>query len=275
MEKTILEIPTELLEAAKLTTEEAKTELAIRLYQQRRLNEEQARRLAGDSKAIEELAWRQNATGKLDLDEFLSWASHDLKSPLNAIIGFTRVVIKGIDGPVNEAQSADLGTAFLNGQRMLLLINNLVDIARLNLGQIVLKPAETDVSALLKETCEKWRTANPAKPLTCEIALSQPTFAADGPYLRAAVSSLLNYAALRVIQGSLSLSARDDEKGLHVVAQSAGEKSPDKFELDSAMFDFVCGSLIKLHGGTMETLQETEEGFRAAFFLPRGQLTKL
>ena len=112
MDKAILEIPVELLEAAKITPEEAKTELAIRLYQQHKLNEEQARELAGDPKVIEELAWGSRATGRIDLDQFLSWASHDLKSPLNTIIGFTRVVIKGIDGPVNEAQAADLTTAF-------------------------------------------------------------------------------------------------------------------------------------------------------------------
>ncbi|MBK9210574.1 MAG: UPF0175 family protein [Anaerolineales bacterium] len=50
MDKTIIEIPTELLQAAKLTPQEAKKELAIRLYQRHRLNEEQAGELAEDSR---------------------------------------------------------------------------------------------------------------------------------------------------------------------------------------------------------------------------------
>lgn len=269
MDKTILEIPTELLEAAKITPEEAKTELAIRLYQLHKLNEDQARELAGDPKVIEELVWNNTATGRVDLDNFLSWASHDLKSPLNTIIGFTRVVIKGIDGPVNEAQSADLTTAFTSSQKMLFLVNNLVDMARLNIGHIALKRAEANMASLLKEAGDKWQTANPAKKLTMNINLSQPTFAADNIYMRNVISSLLSYAAIRVTEGSVLLDARDDENGLRVTVQSAGEKSRDKFELDSAMFDFVCASLIKLHGGKMEEPQETADGLLLAFSLPR------
>ena len=131
MDKTILEIPTELLQAAKLTPEEAKTELAIRLYQLHKLNDKQAAELAGDPKAIETLVWNHRETGHFDLDDFLDWASHDLKTPLNAVIGFTKLVIKGIDGPINEVQNTDLTTAFNGGHRMLTLVSQLVEIARL------------------------------------------------------------------------------------------------------------------------------------------------
>ena len=82
MDKTILEIPTELLEAARITPEEAKKELAVRLYQTHKLNDKQAAELAGDSKAVEALVWNKAETGHFDLDDFLDWASHDLKTPL-------------------------------------------------------------------------------------------------------------------------------------------------------------------------------------------------
>jgi K+-sensing histidine kinase KdpD len=269
MDKTILEIPTELLEAARLTADEAKTELAIRLYQQHKLNEEQARALAGDPKAIEELVWGSHATGQIDMNGFLSWASHDLKSPLNAIIGFTRVVIKGMDGPVTPEQSADLTTAFTSGQRMLFFVNSLVDMARLNIGQINLKRAETDIAALLKETVERWQIANPTKKAGVALNISAPMFAVDSVYMKQAVTFLLSYAAMRVTEGDLTFSAQDDENGLRVTVQSAGKKSRDKFEMDSAMYDFVCASLIKLHGGKMDEPQETEDGLLLTFSLPR------
>jgi signal transduction histidine kinase len=126
MDKTIIEIPTNLLQAAKMTPQEAQTQLAIRLYQLHKLNDEQAIELAGDSKVIEALAWNSHETGQFNLDEFLTWASHDLKTPLNTIIGFIKVVIKGIDGPINEIQNTDLTTALNGSQRMLTLVNNLV-----------------------------------------------------------------------------------------------------------------------------------------------------
>ncbi len=53
------------------------------------------------------------------MDEFLSWASHDLKTPLNAIIGFTRVVMKGMDSPVNDVKTGNLTTVYNGGQHVL------------------------------------------------------------------------------------------------------------------------------------------------------------
>lgn len=269
MEKTILEIPTELLQAAKITAEEAKTELAIRLYQLHKLNEEQARELAGDPKAIEELAWGSHETGHINLDDFISWASHDLKSPLNTIIGFTRVVIKGMDGPINETQSADLTTAFISSQRMLFLVNNLVDMARLNVGHIQPQRIETKINNTITEAVERWRTANLTKPVTTTINITNPNFNADAVYMRQVISSLLTYASIRVTEGALTLTANDNESGLHIIIQSAGQKSRDKSEMDSAMFDFICASLIKLHGGKFDPPQETVDGLMLSFTLPR------
>ena len=267
MDKTVIEIPTELLQAAKLTPQEAKKELAIRLYQKHRLNEEQAVALAEDPQAIETLAWNQQETGRVNMDEFLSWASHDLKSPLNAMIGFTKVVIKGMDGPINDMQKTDLNTAFTSSQRMLTLVANLVEMAHLNNGEIVLQRKEYHVADLLKDVTDQWALKNPALPLTASIELSAPNFNVDEVRLRQVVMNLLSYAALRVTAGTISLSANGDERGMTVTVQSAGEKSRDKFEMESAMLNFICSSLIKLHGGKLNEPQETEDGLLLEFSL--------
>lgn len=269
MDKTIIEIPTELLQAAKMTAEEAKIQLAIRLYQLHKLNDEQAVALAGDAKAIESLAWGNQETGRFDTDDFLSWASHDLKTPLNAIIGFVKVVIKGIDGPINEMQTTDLTTAFNGSQRMLTLVNNLVEMARLNNGQITLIRKECNIAELINDAANRWKTQNLAIPLSSDIAIAEPTFNADGVYLRKVIANLLTYASIRVTDGAVSLSAADDAKGLNVSIQSHGKKSRDKSEMDSAMFNFICSSLIKLHGGKADAPRETEDGILLSFSLPR------
>lgn len=269
MDKTILEIPTELLESAKLTPEEAKIELAIRLYQTRKLNDEQAAALAGNPKGIESLAWSSRETGHFNLDDFLSWASHDLKTPLNAIIGFSRVVIKGMDGPINEMQSADLTTVFNSGHRMLSLLGNLVDMARLNNGQIKLAREKCDVTSLINKMAGQWQAQSPAKPLATDIRIAAPTFTVDANRLHQVISNLLTYAAIRVTDGSLALSATDDATGLNIVIKSSGVKSRDKSEMDCAMLEFISASLLKLHGGKMDTLEETEDGMLIVFSLPR------
>lgn len=269
MDKTIIEIPTELLQAAKISADEAKTQLAIRLYQLHKLNDEQAAAMAGDPKAIESLVWSNQETGRVDLDDFLSWASHDLKTPLNAVIGFTKVVIKGIDGPINEIQTTDLTTAFNGGQRMLSLINNLVEMARLNIGQMVLAPKECDLAGLIEDAADRWKTQNLTMPLATSIAITNPTFNVDSNHLRNVITNLLTYATLRVTEGAVSLSASDDAQSVNVSIQSAGKKSRDKSEMDSAMLGFICSSLIKLHGGKMDEPKETEDGILLSFSLPR------
>jgi len=267
MDKTLLEIPTELLQAAKLTPEEARTELAIRLYQLHKLNDKQAAEMAGDAKVIEALVWNKRETGHFNLDEFLDWASHDLKTPLNAVIGFTKLVIKGIDGPINETQNIDLTTAFNGGQRMLSLLSGLVDIARLNNG-IKLSREEKNLTTLITENTERWKAQNPAKPLTSDIQITSPTYNVDPQQMRHIINHLLTFAAIRITEGTVSLSATENEQGVQVSIQSTGKKGVDKMEMDSAMLGFIAGSLIKLHGGIMNEPQETEDGLLLSFSLP-------
>ena len=269
MDKTVLEIPTELLQAARLTPEEAKKELAIRLYQLHKLNEKQAGELAGDPKAIETLAWNNGEVGYFDLDDFLSWASHDLKTPLNSMIGFTKVVLKGIDGPVNEMQETDLTTAFTAGQRMLALISYLVEIARLNNGHLKLMREDANIEDLITEMVNRWKPQNTSKPLTVETNFTNPVFNVDKAQMRQVISHLLTFASVRVTEGTVLLSAGDSDDALKVRVQSNGRKPVDKSEMDSAMLTFITTSLIKLHGGQMDDPQETEDGLLLMFSLPR------
>lgn len=269
MDMTLLEIPTELLQAARLTPEEAKTELAIRLYQLHKLDEKQAVELAGESSDFKARAWNHGQTGQLNLDDFISWASHDLKTPLNAVIGFTKVVLKGIDGPLNETQSADLTTAFNGGQRMLALVSQLVEIARLNNGHLTLSRSDRDLADLIVETAERWKNLNPAKPLSTDIQISSPTFNIDPQQMRQIITYLLTFAALRVTEGTVSLSARADDLGLKLTIQSEGKKSADPMEMDATMLAFITRSLVRMHGGQMADPQETETGLVLGFTLPR------
>ena len=269
MDKTTLEIPTELLQAARITPEEALKELAIRLYQLHKLNDKQAGELAGDPKAIDTLVWNKGEVGHFDLDDFLSWASHDLKTPLNSIIGFTKVVLKGIDGPVTEMQETDLSTAFTAGQRMLALVSYLVEIARLNNGHLKLMREEANIADVITEATNRWKPQNASKPLTIETNFTDPVFTLDKAQMRQVISHLLTFASVRVTEGTVSLSASDSEDALKVHIQSHGKKPLDKVEMDSAMLTFITSSLIKMHGGQMDDPQETDDGLLLKFSLPR------
>ena len=269
MDKTTIEIPTELLEAAKISAEDAKKQLAIRLYQMHKLNDRQAGELAGDPAIIESMVWGSGDAGQFDLNNFLDWASHDLKTPLNSVIGFTKIVLKGFDGPINETQETDLTAAFTAGERTLALISYLVEIARLNNGKMKILSEENDITEIITETTTRWKTKNPSTPLNMDMDVSNPTFNVDKDQIRLILSYLLTFASLRVTEGTVTLSISDSDNALKVRIHSNGKKTVDKSEMDSAMLNFITSSLIKLHKGQMDDPQETDDGLLLRFSLPR------
>ncbi len=266
----IIEIPTEILEAAQLTPNEIKVELALLLYKQGHINPEQARLLAGTTPRLENLFQKKEQAGHIDMDEFISWAAHDLKSPLNAIIGFTKVVLKGIDGPVTDLQVTDLTSAHVNGQRMLTLTNNLIDMARLNNGDIKIEMTPTSLALVLTEAANRWKTQNPGKELETSLDLGASESQLDSARMRQVVSGLLTYAGNHVAEpGKVHLRAHETDQNFIVEIESSGEKARDKFELDLTMLGFISHGLLRLHGGDLELGDDTGSGLALKFTLPK------
>ncbi|MCB0028025.1 MAG: sensor histidine kinase, partial [Anaerolineales bacterium] len=77
--------------------------------------------------------------------QFLANMSHELRTPLNSIIGFSRVILKGIVGPVTPEQEHDLTAIYNSGRHLLTLINDILDIARIEAGKMALILEEVDV----------------------------------------------------------------------------------------------------------------------------------
>jgi signal transduction histidine kinase len=270
MDTITIEVPGELLSAAKLSPEDVNVELAHQLYKQGRITQDQARRFTNGSARLEEMFLQKGLAGHINLDDFISWAAHDLKSPLNAMIGFTKVVMKGIDGPVTELQITDLNTAYVNGQRMLKLTNNLIDMARLNNGEIKIELSSGDLTQTISETANRWKLQNPLKSIQIEINMSVAVFNFDMLRMRQIINSLLTYAANHVAEeGKLTLLAGDDDKNIRIDIKSSGKKAVDKFEMDLTMIAFICRGLINLHGGSLNLGDDTGEGIELSFTLPK------
>lgn len=68
--------------------------------------------------------------------KFLSATSHDMRSPLNAIIGFSRIIMKGVDGPVTDLQSQDLETVYTSGQNLLKMIDDVFNIEKIEASSV-------------------------------------------------------------------------------------------------------------------------------------------
>ncbi len=82
--------------------------------------------------------------------QFLANMSHELRTPLNSIIGFSRVMLKGIDGALTEMQEQDLTTIYNSGQHLLNLINDILDQAKIESGKMDLKFAHFGVKTMIE-----------------------------------------------------------------------------------------------------------------------------
>ncbi len=82
---------------------------------------------------------------------FLATMSHELRTPLNSILGFAQVMSIGLDGPINEMMASDLQLIDKNGRRLLNLINDIIDMAKIDAGRLSLSPQTIDLYALIED----------------------------------------------------------------------------------------------------------------------------
>ena len=82
--------------------------------------------------------------------EFVSLVSHELRTPLTSIKGFTEMVLDGDAGEINEEVAEYLGIVLSNAERLVALVNDLLDLSRIESGRIQLKSEAVDLNEIVK-----------------------------------------------------------------------------------------------------------------------------
>jgi protein-histidine pros-kinase len=101
--------------------------------------------------------------------QFLASMSHELRTPLNAIIGFTGTLLMELPGPLNAEQKKQLGTVKQSGLHLLALINDLLDLTRIEAGRIETQAQRFDCRELALVALEELRPLADAKGLALEF----------------------------------------------------------------------------------------------------------
>jgi protein-histidine pros-kinase len=104
-------------------------------------------------------------------DRFLANMSHELRTPLNAIIGFAGTLLMRLPGPLTGDQEHQISTIRSSGQHLLSLINDLLDLAKIESGGVVLERQPVNCGAVLTEVVATLRPLAEAKGLACEISV--------------------------------------------------------------------------------------------------------
>ena len=176
---------------------------------------------------------------------FIANMSHELRTPLNAIIGFTGALLMKLPGPLTSDQDKQLNTIRASARHLLSLINDILDVAKIEAGKLTLSIEPVHCQDLMAEVADTLRPLAQQKGLALEMALGeadQPPaiIDTDRRALTQILINLLNNAIKFTEQGTVRISlAQREEDGVLVTEMSiadsgAGIKEEDQAKLFQA-----------------------------------------
>jgi len=219
---------------------------------------------------------------------FLANMSHELRTPLTNIIGFARLLLKGIDGPLTEQQRQDLEIIYHNSQHLLGLINDLLDLSQIEAGLMELQFREVDLAELIRSVMSTASALVRGKKVVLreEIASDLPMVRADPARIRQVLLRLMANAAKYTDQGSITVRAWASDGQVMVSVSDTGVGIPpedlkrifERFEqggTDNGRRANGAGlglslskEFVEMHGGRIWVESEVGKGSTFTFSLP-------
>ncbi|MGQ9832902.1 MAG: sensor histidine kinase [Candidatus Villigracilaceae bacterium] len=208
---------------------------------------------------------------KLDLTHFISAEAHDLRSPFNRILGFTKVVLKGMDGPLTDLQKEDLTTVYVNSTQALNMMNNLIDVARLALKQKQPSWKEINIQELVGQAISHWQQLHPAQQIQIHAQLPNHSISLQGDenLLRLLLAHGMTCVYLYVKEPHvITLEASTDSKSVRFSIYCAGEPLGEAQNSERTIVAHLFRTILELHNGKILQGESDENGAIVRFELP-------
>ena len=245
----------------------------------------------GNAKAYQEerdIAEQLREVDKLKT-QFLANMSHELRTPLNSIIGFSRVILKGIDGPLTEMQRTDLSSIHQSGKHLLDLINNILDLSKIEAGKMDMNISPLNLKPLLDGAASTavGLVKDKSVDVRTEIPEDLPPVMGDETRMRQVLLNLVSNAAKFTEEGSITITAGTDDEQVWVsVADTGIGIAPenqagifDEFtQVDASTTRKAGGTglglpitkkFMEMHNGTITVNSELGRGSTFTITLPR------
>lgn len=220
---------------------------------------------------------------------FLRVVSHELRTPLNSILGFSEILASELYGPLGADQYRQYAEIIrTSGEKLLNLVNQVVEIARLQMGDIELDPQPQPLLPIVEALGESSQTALAARRLRLQVELGDnPEVLADSRALRTILANLLqNAIAFSPEDGAISICAQPRGERLEIVVRNDGD-GVDPDELPRLLRPFeqgqnaltrhgegaglglaICNLACQAMGGRLRLISAPGEGFAAHIELP-------
>ncbi|MEO7426360.1 MAG: HAMP domain-containing sensor histidine kinase, partial [Fibrobacteria bacterium] len=223
--------------------------------------------------------------------EFLANMSHELRTPLNAIIGFSQLLIDRKAGHINEKQTEYLGDILDGGMHLLRLINDVLDLAKIEAGKMQLFREEIHLPSAIREVCDILMPMALGKGVSVRTSFDSGAETAflDGGKVRQVLYNLVSNAikfskpgGLVIVgasvdpRGGIRLQVKD--KGIGIRKEDMGKLFQQFQQLDSGAARNYPGSglglvitkkLVELHHGAVEVESSPDQGSTFTAYFPR------
>ena len=184
--------------------------------------------------------------------DFLSTMSHELRTPLNIVIGFSEMLVNS--ATLTEKQQRWAANIRTNGGQLLALVNEILDLAKLEAGQMRVKPESLDMPAFCEQAAVQFRPQAEKKEIELRVRVAEewPEIRQDAGKLRQIVSNLLSNAVKFTPDGGrITLDAECADGKLIVSVSDTGVGiPPEEQEMVFQKFRQAANPLIREQGGT-------------------------
>ncbi|MHA1744942.1 MAG: sensor histidine kinase [Promethearchaeota archaeon] len=226
--------------------------------------------------------------------EFMASMSHELRTPLNSIIGFTDVVLERISGEINPEQEQFLKNVKSSGLHLLDLINDILDIVKIESGKVELHIVEVNLSQIIDQIKTMIKPMYEKKKLVLEIQIidKETVIRVDRLRFKEILFNLLSNAVKYTQDGVVKVEFLEGETQwkFDVVDTGIGIKEEDHYlifqefkRIQSAHVAAIQGTglglsltkkLIELHGGTLSFTSKFGVGSTFTFTIPKIAISK-
>jgi diguanylate cyclase (GGDEF)-like protein len=221
-------------------------------------------------------------------DEFLANTSHELRTPINGIIGIVESMVDGAAGPLTDEQKYNLAIVSNSGKRLSNMINDILDFTRLKNREIALQIKPVDLKIIVDTVLVLSKPLIKGKDLALADDLDEdlPAVDADENRIQQILYNLIGNAIKFTEKGEIAVSSKVGDGMVAVTVADTGIGIPEeKFDRIFESFEQADGStereyggtglglsitrkLVELHGGTIGVESKMGEGSRFTFTVP-------
>jgi signal transduction histidine kinase len=220
--------------------------------------------------------------------QFLANVTHELRTPLNGIINYIGFVVDEDTGPLNEEQAYYLKGALRSAEKLLEIINNILDMSKIEAGAMTLQLDQVNLAELVDEILPLTTELLNDKPIELKVELfpALPVLQADRLRLRQVILNMLSNAAKFTEAGAITLKLYPDNG--HAVIQVADTGIGIKEEVLPTIYEEfisvgltdteenfgpglsmpIAKALVEMHGGQMEVESQVGQGTTVTVRLP-------